>query len=326
MASGAMASSWTRNSALLRIFSGCATGSTAANAVRFTGVGATWRSRPAGRSGCETTSFTSCPAAISACSAGTANPGVPQKTSLNRVAAPVIKTSPCAFVLHLADLAQIQAAFQRAHAEDEQNSVQVIDLVLKGARQQFLAIHLEPLALLVLRAHLHPGRALHLLTNIGKAQTALFFVLFAFFVRDRRIDEDQLLRRVFSLAQIDHRNALGNAHLLRRQPDPLRRIHGLEHVGHKFAQLVIKFRHWSTGLLQHRLRVFHNLQNHLCSANRSVFLQYSRICSMYPSKFRFNSVNESPPNFSATTRAIVSATIASAATPAAGTTQISLRS
>ena len=47
---------------------------------------------------------------------------------------------------------------------------------------------------------------------------------------------------------------------------------------------------------------------------------------MYPWKFRFISSAESPPNFSCTRLASVIATMASAATPAAGTTQMSLRS
>src|SRR6266436_4816214 len=49
-------------------------------------------------------------------------------------------------------------------------------------------------------------------------------------------------------------------------------------------------------------------------------------CSKYPLKFLPVSVIESPPNFSSAQRASVSATIASPATPAAGTTQTSERS
>src|SRR5580698_3889893 len=166
MTSGAIASSCARNSALLRIFSGCVTASPAAIAVCFTGGAVILPSRPTGRSGCEITSATSCPAATSASSVGTANCGVPQKTSFKRPPVSVMGRLPLAFALQLANLAQVQVALERAHAKDEQDSVQVIDLMLHGAREQFFAVHLVPFAVLVLRADAHPGRAHHLLANV----------------------------------------------------------------------------------------------------------------------------------------------------------------
>ena len=93
---------------------------------------------------------------------------------------------PSAFVLHLANLAQIQAALQRAHAKDEQNAVEMVDLVLKGARKQFFAVHLEPLAVFILGADADLGRARHLLANIGKTQAALLLVLLALAEDDLR--------------------------------------------------------------------------------------------------------------------------------------------
>ena len=54
--------------------------------------------------------------------------------------------------------------------------------------------------------------------------------------------------------------------------------------------------------------------------------QNARICPQYPSKFLRISLIESPPNLSIANLATVNATIASAATPAAGTTHTSLRS
>ena len=81
MAAGAMASSWARNSWLLRILSGCVTSMPAASAACFTGGAVSCCPRPTGLSGCETTSAISWPAPSRASSVGTANRGVPQKTS-----------------------------------------------------------------------------------------------------------------------------------------------------------------------------------------------------------------------------------------------------
>src|SRR6516165_6217176 len=118
-----MASRRARNSALFLIFSGWVIASPAARAVSFTGGAVSCCERPTGLSGCETTRGISWPATISASSVGTANRGVPQKTSLTFL--------PRAFALHLADLAEHQVALQGAHAEDEKRAVKVVDLVLK---------------------------------------------------------------------------------------------------------------------------------------------------------------------------------------------------
>src|ERR1035438_4836784 len=118
-----------------------ARGRPAVSATCFTGVGSTICLRPTGRSGRVTTSAISWPAACTACSVGTANCGVPQKTTFTSL--------PRAFALHLANFAQIQIAFESAHAEDEQHPIEMIDFMLKRARQQLFPVHLEPLALLV---------------------------------------------------------------------------------------------------------------------------------------------------------------------------------
>ena len=83
---------------------------------------------------------------------------------------------PLARALHLADLAQIEVALEGAHAEDEQHAVDVVDLMLHGARQQVFAVHFEPLAVLVLGANADLGGADDLLADIGEAEAALFLV------------------------------------------------------------------------------------------------------------------------------------------------------
>ena len=87
--------------------------------------------RPRGRSGCETTPTTVWRDSISARRVGTAKAGVPKNTMRSGRALP----SPGA--LQLLNLADDEVALDPAQAIDEQRAVEVIHLVLKGARQQF---------------------------------------------------------------------------------------------------------------------------------------------------------------------------------------------
>src|ERR1700733_5919181 len=274
--------------------------------------------------------------------------------SNNKVYAPrsgrFARSGPCGSTLPLAVLNQLlhlanhQVPLQSAQAVNKQNSVQMIDLMLKRPRQQLFAFNLEPFALHILGPHLDLCGAGNLLANLRQTQASFFFNLFSLARDDRRIDEPNLLLRILLEAHIDHRNALRDCDLGSRQPNPLRRIHALKHLFCELLQLRVEHRHGCTRLLQYRIRPLHYFMN-LHDALFRVFFrhalnlfslifppinkprnQYFRICSQYPSKFRFISFSESPPNFSTTSLATVSATIASAATPAAGTTQTSLRS
>src|ERR1019366_392327 len=218
MASGEIASSCLRNSALLRIFSGWVTDSPAARAVCFTGGGVSCCVRPAARSGWVTTREISWPAASSASSVATANCGVPQKTSFTPL--------PCAFALHLANPAQGQVALQGAHAEDEQHAVEVVDLMLETAGEQFRTVHLEPLSMRVLGANAHLGGANYLLVNLREAEAAFLLILLAFAQNNLGVDEHQLVLGLLAHAQVDDRQALGYVHLRRGESDALRGIGG----------------------------------------------------------------------------------------------------
>src|SRR5215469_15381138 len=97
----------------------------AASAACFTGDAVNCWVRPTGRSGCETTRAIWCRARISASRVGTAKRGVPHNTNFTFL--------PSAFALHLADFAQYQIALERAHAEDEEHPVEMVNLMLKCA-------------------------------------------------------------------------------------------------------------------------------------------------------------------------------------------------
>src|SRR5712692_2671093 len=90
------------------------------------GVGMTFSPRPLGLSGWLTSSSIACPAACNARSDGTANCGLPKKTT--RILPFSIFHKP----LHLA---RNQAPFERTDTVQEIQAVQVIDLMAETAGQ-----------------------------------------------------------------------------------------------------------------------------------------------------------------------------------------------
>src|ERR1035438_1529036 len=115
---------------------------------------------------------------------------------------------PLARALHLANLAQIEVALQCAHAKDEQHAVEVVNLMLDAAREQLFAIHLEPLALLVLGADADLGGAYDLLADVGEAEAAFLLIELALSEDDLGIDEHQLLAGLLAHAEVDSGKAL----------------------------------------------------------------------------------------------------------------------
>ncbi len=111
---------------------------------------------------------------------GTANSGVPRKTT--RIAC--ARLIPLAGFLQLLDLAPDDVALQRTQMIDEKNAVQVIDLVLKSPRQQFLACRVRSTSPFAFCA-----RTFTLLARVtcsrkpGNAQAAFFTGLLAFLRR-----------------------------------------------------------------------------------------------------------------------------------------------
>src|SRR5665213_1287314 len=135
IASGAICSSNARSSALFLRRSGWTIGRPSERASCLTG--GMWSSslRPAGRSGWVRTSATSWPASTRAWRLGTANSGVPQKTSF-MVSLPG-SGLPLAVLLELLDAAENEVALEAAEPVDEENAVEVVYLVEYRAGQQF---------------------------------------------------------------------------------------------------------------------------------------------------------------------------------------------
>src|SRR3954464_9702174 len=155
-----------------------------AAAATFTGGALSSPPRPLGRSGCVTTSTTSCPARTRCSSVGRANSGVPAKTSFmvskfpsfkklfasstretRNLKLETVSLHPLPRLRQLLDLALHQVALQRGDVADVQLAVQVVGLVHEGARQQVLADVLVPFAVQVLRPHRDLLRTRHRLAE-----------------------------------------------------------------------------------------------------------------------------------------------------------------
>src|SRR6202044_3275008 len=113
-----------------------------------------------------------------------ANCGVPQKTSLTRL--------PFPGPLQFANLAQHEIALQSTDAEDEENSVQVVDLMLEGPGQQVVRFPFKPITLEILGANFYFGSARDFLPDVGQTQTALLFKNLSFLAHHLRIDQGNL--------------------------------------------------------------------------------------------------------------------------------------
>ena len=80
--------------------------------------------------------------------------------------------------------------------------------MLDAAREQLFAIHLEPLALLVLGADADLGGAYDLLADVGEAEAAFLLIELALSEDDLGIDEHQLLAGLLAHAEVDSGKAL----------------------------------------------------------------------------------------------------------------------
>src|SRR3954471_14434884 len=124
-----------------RIRSGWNTGRPRSSAALFTGDSATCCPRLFGRSGWVNTAKTECPEETSASSEGTANSGVPRKTTRIKYS----RLVPLAVFLELLDLAFDNVPLQRAEVVQEQDAVQMVDFVEQSTRKQFFASNLDRL-------------------------------------------------------------------------------------------------------------------------------------------------------------------------------------
>src|SRR3989440_8049743 len=176
--------------------------------------------RPAARSGWVTTRATSCPASLSWFNVGKPNPAVPANTMRNRASG----ADEFFFLLLILrfDLAQRVEAGQTV---GEENAVNVVDLVLDGARQQRITLELHRLAVPVEP----PCHHLHVtldLTHISGAEQAAFDTdLLAIPLDHLRVHQGMQVG-----VRLDHHDAQPHPDLRRGQTHPRSGHHGIDHV------------------------------------------------------------------------------------------------
>src|SRR6185369_4384939 len=235
---------------------GCATRSPRAAAASLTGDAVTWRPRPAGRSGCVNTRFTSAPDAASASSVGTANCGVPA----NAIVAETLTGSavygrgsdhghglrlsrggafgPGALgLLHRLLLQSL--AFELRQVVDEQLPLEMIHLVLDADREEPLGLELERLAVAVERADFDLRSAIDVVVELGHGQAAFLGIRRAFGAQDLGVDQAMRLRSV--RRDVADQDPLVNIDLGRGQTDARRGIHGLEQILDKAPDIGVDF-------------------------------------------------------------------------------------
>ena len=123
---------------------------------------------------------------------------------------------------------------------DEKHPVQMVDFMLQTIGQQAIRLNLLGLAIVIQKPRFDPGRAFNIVILIGHGQAA--FIEDFFFIRypdQFRIDVMAHLGRLPIMGQVHDDNTLIHANLGCRQTNAFGGIHGLHHVIHEFAQVII---------------------------------------------------------------------------------------
>src|SRR5260370_14962190 len=222
--SGARARSAARNSGSAGR-AGSNTGTPSARAASFTGdATALERDRPCGWSGRVTAATTSKPSPSRAAREGTANSGVPQKTTRTLELARRLRRDLLQIaglpLPGLLPLGEQQPALDGAQVVEKQHAVQVVDLVLHGAALEAADSGAVRAALAVQRLEREGEGAFHVAVQVGDRQPPFFGRLPLVTQRDDAgIDQHQRGRVVAT--HIDDRDAARDAHLVRREPHAL---------------------------------------------------------------------------------------------------------
>src|SRR5205823_5399119 len=116
-------------------------------------------------------------------------------------------------------------------------AVEVVDLVLKTASEELGPGCFVLDAVLVGGADGHATGAVDIAIDVGYRETALF----RFFIRTGRRENLRIDQHEPGAIDIDDCQPLGAPDLRGGEPDSLRRVHRLEHVGDEVSQLVGDF-------------------------------------------------------------------------------------
>src|SRR5690606_17108108 len=134
---------------------------------------------------------------------------------------------------HLLPLRDRTATAENAQVIQEEAAVEVIELMLQAACEQVRRFHFEQISLQVQPAHARDGWPFHVTEDLRDREAAFLGLVAPFRVQQLRIHEG-----VACPIHVADEQALLASDLRRRQADPLRGMHRLEHVVGEPANLV----------------------------------------------------------------------------------------
>src|SRR6266571_1686197 len=155
---------------------------------------------------------------------------------------------PLAGLLPLRDQ---QMTLHGAQVIEEQDAIEVIDFVLRGARLEAGELDRVRLAVAVERCDGNGERALHIAVDVGNREATLLGRFDGVAqLDDPGVDQHERWREL--LAHVDDRNSPRDAHLVRGEPHAFGRAHGVEEVVHQPPDLVVHGCDRRRRLTQHR--------------------------------------------------------------------------
>src|SRR5687767_11085659 len=244
--------SWA-SAASLRRETGLATGRPSRAAVAATWLGASFRPRPAGRSGWVRTRATWCVRAR-ASSAGDAKAGVPAKTTRKATGAP--SGSLALALLELGADAVLLEIRQQFH---EDLPAEVVHLVLDAGRQHARRVEREARAVTVEGGHGHAFRTLDVVVDARNRKAALLVHGLALAPGDLGVDEHAQVAAI--LAHVDDDDLLVDVDLAGREPDAGGGVHGFGHVVDQLAGRRVDFLDPLGGKSEAGVGVLEDLEN-----------------------------------------------------------------
>lgn len=165
----------------------------------------------------------------------------------------------------------------RVHAVDEENAVEVVDLVLEGARQKAVGFHGAGVAVEVQVGDLDGAGAADVTAQTGEGEAALLAQLLRASQLQFRVHEHDghVLHHVHRLTvhfhegdavgivgDINDRKLEVHRHLRSGQADAVGLAHGVQHVGGKSADLGGDFGHETALGTEHGLGVADDFADH----------------------------------------------------------------
>src|SRR5512139_2017781 len=169
-----------------------------------------------------------------------------------------LETSPFAQHSFLVSLLE-ELPFDRAEPVHEEQSVEVVYLVLEGPRKQPGALDLERLPMPVQGFYHHTLGPFDRCQILGDAEAALLALHEALGFKDLGVDEDQKRMLLLADAHVDHDETLRSAHLRGGQADTRSRVHGLQHVVDETLEAAVDRGDRLSLALQHFVGVFPDL-------------------------------------------------------------------